>query len=128
MRMDGTLLIGNRCVRQKSQPEQRDAFCFTESLLINEDTNSEAIAVSSVELSQNRRTGKISNSSSLYHSYTRCIIGSIDLQRDFTSCILHVHIKRESEMWGRTGFDGVVETWKAGRGFSLASLKNEKCK
>jgi len=27
-------------------------------------------------------------------------------------------------MWGRTGFDGVVEAGKAGRGSSLASLKN----
>jgi hypothetical protein len=24
-------------------------------------------------------------------------------------------------IWGRNGFDGIVETWVAGRGFSLAS-------
>ena len=41
----GTLLIGSLCVRQKSQPEQRDAFCFTDSLLISDVTNSEAIFI-----------------------------------------------------------------------------------
>ena len=30
--------------------------------------------------------------------------------------------------WGRIGFDGIVEVSAAGRGFSLASLKNEKLK
>jgi len=30
--------------------------------------------------------------------------------------------------WGRIGFDGIVEISAAGRGFSLASLKNEKLK
>jgi hypothetical protein len=30
--------------------------------------------------------------------------------------------------WGRKGFDGIVETQVAGRGFSLASLKNENLK
>ncbi len=29
-------------------------------------------------------------------------------------------------IWGRIGFDGIVETKIAGRGFSLASLKNGK--
>lgn len=29
---------------------------------------------------------------------------------------------------GRVGFDGNVEVWAAGRGFSWASLKNEKLK
>jgi hypothetical protein len=33
-----------------------------------------------------------------------------------------------SLIWGRIGFDGIVETGAAGRGFSLASLKNEKLK
>jgi hypothetical protein len=30
--------------------------------------------------------------------------------------------------WGRIGFDGIVEVSAAGRGFSLASLKNGKLK
>ena len=30
--------------------------------------------------------------------------------------------------WGRNGFDGIVETKIAGRGFSLASLKNGNLK
>ena len=30
--------------------------------------------------------------------------------------------------WGRIGFDGIVEVSAAGRGFSLASLKNERLK
>jgi len=34
----------------------------------------------------------------------------------------------ENLIWGRNGFDGIVETGVAGRGFSLASLKNEKLK
>ena len=44
--MYGTLLIGSLCVLQKSHPEQSDAFCFTVSFFIREDTNSEAIVFS----------------------------------------------------------------------------------
>ena len=32
------------------------------------------------------------------------------------------------DSWGRIGFDGIVEVSAAGRGFSLASLKNERLK
>jgi hypothetical protein len=33
-----------------------------------------------------------------------------------------------NQIWGRNGFDGIVEAGVAGRGFSLASLKNGKLK
>jgi len=29
-------------------------------------------------------------------------------------------------IWGRLGFDGIVEAREAGSGFSLATLKNER--
>lgn len=37
-------------------------------------------------------------------------------------------MKLENLTWGRIGFDGIVETSVAGRGFSSASLKNGKLK